>query len=299
MDAKESKEQKQKRNKILLRILEVVLFIIVLIVFLFSLSKVVSIVREYKAGRDEYKQLENFVELPAELETPAAETEDASVNESGGSEVAEESKTATETSKKELEIQYSNSFLDMAVDFSSLEKLNSDFEGWLYIPALSISYPVVLGDDNSFYLTHTFQKAENSAGTLFLDQATGNPFKDYNTIIHGHDMKNGAMFGKLDTFYRDTETYTEDPYFYVYTEEASYKYLIFSYYVTDATSETYQLPSTEEVYQTYKNRVAQNAVWRDVEGIPASAPIVTLSTCYGNTYTDKRFVVHGILIDTQ
>lgn len=298
MDMNEKQSKKNKR-KTISRIIEVILFIIVLIIFLFSLSKVVSITMEYKAGRDEYKELENFVEIPAEVETAASENVGEQAAELETSESLAETVTATENAKKELEIQYSNKFLDIAVDFKSLENINSDFVGWLYIPALSINYPVVLGDDNSFYLTHTFQKAENSAGTLFVDQAVANPFRDYNTIIHGHDMKNGAMFGKLDTFYRDTETYTEDPYFYIYTEEASYKYLIFSYYVTDATSDTYQLPSTEEAYQNYKNHVAKKAVWQDVEGIPQSAPIVTLSTCYGNNYTQERFVVHGILMDAQ
>ena len=42
-----------------------------------------------------------------------------------------------------------------------------------------------------------------------------------------------------------------------------------------------------------------NAVYKDVDGIPDSAPIVTLSTCHGATYTDERLVVHGILVATQ
>ena len=298
MDTNEKKTKKNK-SKAFSRIIEVILFIIVLIIFLFSLSKVVSITMEYKAGRDEYKELEKFIEVPAEIETAAKETEKDQTAETEKSEVAVGTNNIEETGEKELKMQYSNKFTDIAVDFKSLKNINSDFEGWLHIPALSINYPVVWGDDNSFYLTHTFQKAENSAGTLFVDQAASDPFRDYNTIIHGHDMKNGAMFGKLDTFYRDTATYTEDPYFYIYTEDASYKYLIFSYYVTDATSDTYQLPATEEAYQNYKNHVAKQAVWQDVEGIPQSAPIVTLSTCYGTNYTEKRFVVHGILIDTQ
>lgn len=290
-------KNKKKKNKSFFRIIEVILFVIVLVVFLFSLSKVVSITMEYKAGRDEYKNLEDYIEIPVETEVAAEETDSDQTTEEE-KEVNSET-IATETKEKELKIQYSDHFVDVAVDFKALKTINSDFEGWLYIPALSINYPVVLSDDNFFYLTHTFQKAENGAGTLFIDQAVTNPFQDYNTIIHGHDMKNGAMFGKLDTFYRDTKSYTDNPYFYVYTEEAAYKYLIFSYYVTDAISDTYQLPATEETYQTYKNYVAKQAVWQDVEGVPHSAPIVTLSTCYGDTYTDKRFVVHGILIDTE
>ena len=285
------KQNKKKGNSsLLLRIIEVLLFIFVLLVFLFSLSKVVAITIEYKAGREEYKDLGNFIEIPAEVEIPTVDPIEKV-------ESTTETVEFSETAENKLQIQYNNQFLDIAVDFKSLESINSDFEGWLYVPALNISYPVVLGEDNDYYLTHTFQKTENSAGALFLDQATRTPFEDYNTIIHGHDMKNGSMFGKLDTFYRDTKTYTDNPYFYVYTEKGAYKYLIFSYYVTDAVSDTYQLSVNEESYQNYKDYIAKQAVWRDVEGISHLSPIVTLSTCYGNNYTEKRFVVHGIMVD--
>lgn len=285
------KQNKKKGNSsLLLRIIEVFLFIFVLLVFLFSLSKVVAITIEYKAGREEYKDLGNYIEIPAEVEIPTVDPIEKV-------ESTTETVEFSETAENKLQIQYNNQFLDIAVDFKSLESINSDFEGWLYVPALNISYPVVLGEDNDYYLTHTFQKTENSAGALFLDQATRTPFEDYNTIIHGHDMKNGSMFGKLDTFYRDTKTYTDNPYFYVYTEKGAYKYLIFSYYVTDAVSDTYQLPVNEESYQNYKDYIAKQAVWRDVEGISHLSPIVTLSTCYGNNYTEKRFVVHGIMVD--
>jgi sortase B len=291
--------KKKKKTNLLVRIIEILLFMIILFIFLFSMSKVVSITMEYKESYEEYEKLENFIEIPAELETPAtADTEDK--EEEVVTETTESTEPVlTETTEQKVQIKYDDDFLDMAVDFKTLESMNSDFEGWLYIPALDINYPVVLGEDNDFYLTHTFQKGENSAGTIFLDQATGTPFKDYNTIIHGHDMKNGSMFGKLDTFYRDTEIYTENPYFYIYTEEASYKYLIFSYYVTDATSETYQLPTNEESYQNYKKYVTKQAVWKELDGIPDLAPIVTLSTCYGNNYTVKRFVVHGIMVNSK
>ena len=59
------------------------------------------------------------------------------------------------------------------------------------------------------------------------------------------------------------------------------------------------IPNTEEAYKAYKSYVLQNAVYKEIEGIPEVAPIVTLSTCHGANYTEKRFVVHGILIAIQ
>jgi len=275
------------------KIIQTILLIIVLIVFCFSLYKVVTIVMEYQEGRKEYSALEELVKI--ETETMVSESEEETVAD----DIETEAEIQTTTEAEEIVIRYHDNFVNVDVDFKTLENINSDFEGWLYVPGLSISYPVVLGTDNDYYLTHTFQKGENSAGALFLDQATTNPFENYNTIIHGHNMKNGSMFGKLKNFYRDTKTYADNPYFYVYTDGKAYKYFIFSYYVTNATSDTYQLPGSEEAYQSYKDYVTKSAVYQELEGIPDSAPIVTLSTCYGDTYTDLRLVVHGILVATK
>ncbi len=276
------------------RIIQIILFIIIFIVFLFSLYKVVTITLEYKASRDEYKELESFAQLVEEPEeaTPTPYISGNEPTETAG--VA-----ATPTPLEKIEVQYHDGFPIMDVDFASLEALNSDFVGWLYIPGISLSYPMVLGTDNDYYLTHTFQKEENKSGALFLDQVTANPFEDYNTIVHGHNMKDGSMFAKLKNFYQNTRTYANDPYFYVYTEGKSYKYLIFSYYVTQNTSDTYQIPMAEQSYQEYKQYALNCAAYKNVEGIPDSAPIVTLSTCYGANYTDLRLVVHGILVATQ
>lgn len=288
---KETETRKKKKRKF--TVAEILLFVVVLLVFCFSLYKVVTITMEYKKGQDEYKTLESFVQIEQETEVDVPVLKDIEP------EVDTEGNIIAPTEIEKIEMKYHDNFVNAGVDCASLESVNSDFEGWLYIPGLSISYPVVLGTDNDYYLTHTFQKEENKSGALFLDQVTTNAFENYNTIIHGHNMKDGSMFGKLKNFYRNTKTYADNPYFYIYTEEKDYKYLIFSYYVTTAISDSYIIPNTEETYQTYKENALRNAVYKDVEGIPDSAPIVTLSTCYGANYTDYRLVVHGILVATQ
>lgn len=273
-------------------LLQLILFMITLFVFIFSLYKVVTITLEYKESRDEYKKLEQFVQveetelLPVEPKTEPQEGEEA---------VA----ASTESASKEISLRYHDGFVNMTVDFAALKSMNPDFAGWLYIPGASISYPMVLTEDNDYYLTHTFQQEENKSGAIFIDQAVINPFEEYNTIVHGHNMKDLSMFGRLKTFYNDTEAYARNPYFYVYTEEKTYKYLICSYYITTDTSDAYVLPYTEETYAQYRATVLNHAVYKDVEGIPENAPFVTLSTCYGANYTEKRLVVHGILVATQ
>ena len=64
------------------------------------------------------------------------------------------------------------------VDFKALKKINPDIVAWIRIPDTSIDYPVVQGNDDSYYLTHTFKKTEHVAGAIFLDSDNNADFSD-------------------------------------------------------------------------------------------------------------------------
>lgn len=84
------------------------------------------------------------------------------------------------------------------VDFASLKSINDDVIGWIYMEALpQISYPMVQGKDNNMYLHQTYEKNYNFAGTIFIDYENKRDFSDCNTLVYGHNMKNGSMFGML------------------------------------------------------------------------------------------------------
>ena len=74
------------------------------------------------------------------------------------------------------------------VDFKALKKINPDIIAWIRIPDTSIDYPVVQGNDDSYYLTHTFKKAEHVAGAIFLDSDNSVDFSDDKNIIYGHNI---------------------------------------------------------------------------------------------------------------
>lgn len=85
---------------------------------------------------------------------------------------------------------------DLAIDFTALVKTNKDCIGWIYIPSVDISYPVVQSADNDDYVKHTFNGTENLAGCIFSDCRITAPFVQ-KTILYGHNMKNGSMFHGL------------------------------------------------------------------------------------------------------
>lgn len=83
------------------------------------------------------------------------------------------------------------------VDFAALRLVNPEIWGWLELPILGISYPLVQGQDNQYYLDHLYDGSPGSAGALFLD-ASGDPgLGDTLTILYGHNMGDGSMLGAL------------------------------------------------------------------------------------------------------
>ncbi len=88
------------------------------------------------------------------------------------------------------------------VDFDKLKKINSDIVGWIVVEDTEISYPVVKGSDNEYYLNHTYKKSSNYAGAIFMDYAQdatlSTPYE--NVFIYGHNVYHGTMFAELENY---------------------------------------------------------------------------------------------------
>ncbi len=180
------------------------------------------------------------------------------------------------------------------IDFESLKEVNSDIVGWLKIRALDLSYPVVQGEDNDYYLHRSFEQEDLFAGCLFMHYENKSDYTDQNTIIYGHNMKNGSMFGTLKKF-RDEEVYETSKYFWIYTEDIIYQYRIFSARVVDKVGQTYQIVfSTDEFEEFLTTAVEESEVDNSTVSVTTEDKVVTLSTCTGDSAT--RFVVQGKLV---
>ena len=151
------------------------------------------------------------------------------------------------------------------VDFKALKKINPDIVAWIRIPDTSIDYPVVQGNDDSYYLTHTFKKTEHVAGAIFLDSDNNADFSDDKNIIYGHNMKDGSMFRGLRNFLGD-EFLKEHHILYLYLpDEGVWIFVIVKCEYTPADGDAFLLGTQEEV------------------------PTLLLSTC--GTDASKRLVV--------
>lgn len=271
------------------RILKIVRIIFILGVVVCGVA-VVMILLDRKKAADEYEELGTYLSVTEETKEPP-EVQDAV--DSGAS---DESEVSAEDSIK-IEVS-----IDM--DYESLKEINSDFTGWIYYKPLDISYPFVIDKGNAYYEHHSFENTSTSSGAIFMDYVCKRDMTGFNTILYGHNMRNGTMFGSLDKLLKDEEIIKGDPYFYVFTEKANYMYKIVSVYYAKKTSETYDLKlnwtlDEKKEYVKYMDSVSE---YRDEEffskEITDEDRICTLSTCHGIN-SDSRTVVHGILVASE
>ena len=115
-----------------------------------------------------------------------------------------------------------------------------------------------------------------------------------NTIIYGHNMKDGSMFGTLDQ-YQSQALYRNYPCFYMYVPGYIYEYQIFSCYAapTDYPAYTYDFPTSED-YEVFLETLQRSAEYNTGTTVTKEDQVVTLSTCV-NTRKDYRYLVHGKL----
>ena len=88
----------------------------------------------------------------------------------------------------------------ITVDFDALKAMNEDVVAWIYCPGTKINYPVLQAEDNDYYLEFLINGEWNAKGTPFVDAFCPSPFNDYLTIVYGHRMKDGSMFGRLTQY---------------------------------------------------------------------------------------------------
>lgn len=184
---------------------------------------------------------------------------------------------------------------DLLLDIEALEAMNGDFRGWLYFPALDISYPIVQGEDNSYYLKHAFDGEKLYAGCIFMDCGASSDWSDRNTFVFGHNMRDGSMFGTFKELLDDNSLCEEEPYFYIYTKDWVYTYQIISYYKTKSSSDRYLVFDTDETYDAYVEWALENSLYKTKADLSDRPNIVSLSTCYGSAGTSRRIMIHGIM----
>ena len=185
----------------------------------------------------------------------------------------------------------------MNLDLALLQKVNEDVMGWIYIPGTDISYPILRSKDNKEYLKLTWDLKNSVAGSIFLEHENNADLSDFNTLIYGHNMKNGSMFSQLHD-YQDQAFADAHSYVYVLTEDKVLQYEVFSAYTADVNANTYRLEFEDDSIkqESIDYYLEQSAIVTQVEPV-IDDKILTLSTCTGRGNYRYRWVVQAIRTD--
>ena len=179
------------------------------------------------------------------------------------------------------------------IDFAKLKQKNSDAIAWIKVNGTDIDFPVVKGTDNSYYLTHNFDKEKNKAGWIFADYRNKFDGTDKNIIIYGHNIKNGSMFASLkDVIKEEWYNNENNKYIALITENENCKYQVFSVYQIE--TEEYYLQTNISNFKEFVEKIKGRSKKDFNVDIKETDSILTLSTCADNT--KYRVVLHAVKI---
>lgn len=184
------------------------------------------------------------------------------------------------------------------VDFDKLKKTNSDTVGWINVSGTNINYPVVQTKDNTYYLTHSFDKTYNKAGWVFMDYRNKMDNINKNTIIYAHSRVNNTMFGSLNkTLKKDWYNNKSNHMIRLSTENINSMWQIFSVYTVPNTNDYIKTVfNNDDEFLDFINLIKNRSKFDFATDVNISDNIITLSTCYK---TNERVVVHAKLIKKE
>ena len=179
------------------------------------------------------------------------------------------------------------------IDFNKLKDQNNETVAWIKVNNTNMEYPVVKGTNNSFYLNHSFDKSNNSAGWIFADYRNKFDNTDKNIVIYGHNMKDNSMFGSLKNILNsDWYDNEENTNITLYTENEKCIYKVFSIYKIE--SEDYYIKtefSDDNNFEQFVNTIKKRSIKEFNTDVLKDDNILTLSTCANNN--KYRIVLHA------
>lgn len=197
---------------------------------------------------------------------------------------------------------YSNNSSDKVVDFDALQAENPDIYAWIYIKGTYINYPVVQSEtDDSFYMDHNSNGDPSSTGAIFSEKEFNTTdFSDPVTVLYGHHVISGSLFGNLQKDFTNDKIWENDPVIEIYLPDRMLQYRVFAALPYDNSHIIANYDFNDDtVYENYFRMVFEQ---RSIETRldPENAPVpgdkvLVLSSCVIGD-NDTRYLVMGKLV---
>ena len=267
---------KNKKEKPLNKLILILLEIMFVLLFIYAAMQLFSIFQDYRRATNEYDSLSQQVIMIEEIEP--------------GQEKAEEE--LPEKVENILDLPYDYEVPSFTINMEIMKERNPDTVGWIILPDSKINYPIVKSKDNTEYLTRTFEGKTAKSGAIFMEMYCSDDFSDQNTIIYGHNMKNGSMFRALNDM-TDQEFFWRHHIFCINTGNGFVNYEVISCYATTASdANTWRISFEDDAdYENWLKKITDRCTY-DCVDYDVDKNTITLSTCRGKTGGPGRFVVH-------
>ncbi len=246
-----------------------------------------------------------LTEISSELSSLVSESETEALSETETSEditsstetmLSSETETALSTeSEQTSETEVASVYVSPYDDYFTTYP---DIAAWFQIPGTNIDYPVMwTPGDETYYLYRNYDGSDNINGSLLLDTDSSLTPLTTNLIIHGHNMKSGAMFGSLPK-YKDESYYEQHKEMLLYTPDGERTYEIVAVFRSQVFKKSdtcfkfykfFQADTEEEFYDFYDNIKALSLYDTGVTA-EFGDHFITLSTCVSHV-ENGRFVV--------
>ena len=270
------------RSKKIIRMLLYTTFILVII---FSAGYIVKSYMVSREAADE-RELLNDIELGNDI--------------AGYSNNDVEQNSTTEETEAEKKASREKESRERMLKVKKLQEQNEDIVGWLEIEGTSVSYPVLQGDDNVFYLTHNYKKEESEKGSIFLNADYDWDIPSNNLIIYGHNLVNGQMFKELLKYSKE-EFYKEHSVIRFTTAQKDMNFKIMSAFKSEVFYENekdvfryydFINSKSKKEYKNFVKNAKKASIYDPGVTSEYGDSLITLITCSYHK-EDGRFVLIG------
>ena len=242
-------------------------------------------------------------------EEPSAESSDEE-NSEEPSEISDEASSeecdvSEETSEESEESgEETSEYVYEDVNFAVYQKINKDIYAWIRIPGTPIDYPILnRKGDNEYYLKRNYYRYADTRGSIFTEDYNNRDFNDPVTLIYGHNMSSGSMFGSIQKTYTKKSFMQSHKELQIILPDKTYTYEIFAavpysnihlMYYYDFTN-TYVFT---EVMNDILSVRAMNAVVDKTVKVTPDDHIVILSTCLSGN-GNQRYLLLAVRRDAE
>lgn len=241
---------------------------------------------------------EQMDDLKQEYVTDISATEESREAETAADEDTEPQATPDPTAEPSPLLAYD--IPKKEVDIEALQQQeNEDIYAWITIPGTVIDYPVLQHPEQlNYYLDHNVDRSSGYPGSIYSQNLNSKEWDDPNTVLYGHNMKNGTMFAGLH-HYEDPQFLEENQYIYIFTQGYVRVYHIFGAYEYGdqhllLTIDTHDPAAFATYLVDVQSLQGMRDNFNEEVTVGVEDKVLTLETCIANK-PDKRYIVQAVL----